>query len=300
LLFGFPNETMFLPYFIMHQSDYGDLTDDRMFLKLWNDMKRSVPGRVVSGPERIPLPERWREHPRTAASIFNLIMLSFAANNGKPIWCEKSPMHVHHLRLLGSAFPNARFIHVIRDGRDCAASFHRRWKFNPVRTVHRWKRAVADGKAQGSQLAGRYLEVRYEEVTTAPASKFREICAFLSIPFEESVLLAARVRPEMSGSSALTIERNQRRASDYFTTKDLEKLERVAGRVLSEHGYICSNATGDQDPPRWALRYWEMTDDLRRLVGIATARGRLFRPDNWQYVIGRARRRLKQKASLKS
>lgn len=299
LLYGFPNETGFLPYFLQHQVKYGNLTDDRRFLNLWNEMRKLVPGRVAPGAEKIPLPESWRGQPRTVASVFNQIMLRFAAVKGKKIWCEKTPMHVHHLRLLAQEFPESKFIHIVRDGRDCAASFHRRWKFNPVRTIYRWKHAVSAGKRQGSLLGARYHEVRYEEITTAPEKGFREICAFLDIPFEESVLFAAKTRPHMSGSNAQTIERNSGRAAHYFSARKLEKLESVAGRYLTELGYVCRNSSGDREPASWALRWWELTDDLRRLRVVAIAEGRILKRSKWPYIFGRVKRGIKQKLSLK-
>jgi hypothetical protein len=300
LLFGFPSETKSLPFFIEHQVEYGDLTDDRKFLKLWNDMKESVVGRVAPGPERIPTPENWREVPRTAASVFNQILLLFAGAKGKHIWCEKTPMHVHHLCLLAAEFPNAKFVHIVRDGRDCAASFHRRWKFNPVRTVYRWKRAVRAGRAQGQLLGSRYHEVRYEQVTETPEMAFRDICAFLGIAFEAAVLSAARSRPEMTGSSAQTVAPNQRRAAQYFGAADLARIEGVAGRYLTELGYVCRNPAGDSDPAPWALRWWEFTDDLRRFGVAMLAGDRMLRPRYWRYVVRRVRSALKQKATAKS
>src|SRR5688572_4070232 len=145
LIFGFPNETRSIPYFISHQSDYGDLTVDDNFMRLWRDVRQSLVGQPKLRPESIPVPDK---SARTAAGIIDHIMKYLARAQGKEIWCEKSPMHVHHLQLLSQAFPEAKFIHVIRDGRDCAASFHRRWRFNPVRTVFRWKLAVSSGMQQ--------------------------------------------------------------------------------------------------------------------------------------------------------
>jgi hypothetical protein len=298
-LFGFPGETKFLPYFLRSQSRYGDLGDDQKFRRLWRDMSESFIGRVGSGPERIPLPEDWQEGSRTAAAVFDRIMRQFAAVHGKRTWCEKSPMYVHHLVLLAREFPNAKFIHIIRDGRGCAASFHRRWQFNPVRTAYRWKQAIRAGRQQGRLVGQRYYEVRYEELTGEPEPTLARICAFLGVPFELSVLTSARSRPEMTGTDATRIARNERMATSYFSPSQLARIERVAGKCLTELGYECRNASGDSDPSALALGWWSLSDDLRRLKFILLTERRLFRPGNWDYVVRRVRGSLKQRASLK-
>lgn len=298
LLFGYPGETKCLPYFITHQSKYGDLADDQNFLQLWHDLTWSISGRTAPGPDRIPVPDNWRELQRTAASIFNHVMFLFAKAKGKQIWCEKTPMHVHHLSLLAEAFPNAKFIHVIRDGRDCAASFHRRWKFNPLRTIYRWKIAVRAGRAQGQVLGSRYHEVHYEDVTKEPEKSLRSICNFLGIPFEESMLTAARSRPEVTGSTAKLIAPNERRATSYFRSAQLQRIDLISGKCLAEFGYLSSHPDGDRDPAPWMLRFWEIGDDVRQFARVTLAQGRLFKPKQWLFLARRLSGALKQKASL--
>jgi Sulfotransferase family len=295
-LFGFPTETRFLPYFVRNEGKYGDLADDANYLRLWTDMSRLVGHAAVGDPRQIIERESRSPGPRSAAAVFDRLMSRFAVASGKQAWCEKSPMYVLHLALLGHAFPEARFIHIIRDGRDCAASFHRRWRFHPIRTIYRWKKAVSAGRVQGGGLGARYREVRYEEVTASPEHEFREICEFLGIEFEPSILVTARPRSEMSGSSSNNVVLNVRSFKEYFPRGELERMERVAGRYLTELGYACDNSSGDDDPPSSALRWWQFKDDLRRLCGVAFSKRRLLRPGNWPYVVRRVRRHLKQRA----
>lgn len=299
LLYGFRGETKVLPYFIERQAQYGNLADDANFLSLWHDLQTSVGGRGWRKRVKRSTIESWGDRPRNAASIFDAIMSSLAAAEGKQIWCEKTPMYVHHLQVLADAFPEARFIHIIRDGRDCAASFHRRWRFNPMRTVFRWKRAVQTGRSQGAHLGARYCEVRYERLTAEPVESLREICRFLDIPFESEILKLARQRPEMTGSTATSIVPNERRAEHYFGRATLKKIESIAGRQLADCGYVTHYLSGAEDPPKWTLRWWEMTDDVRRLkesVRAAVAMRQSRRLSNFsRRVLGA----LRQKSTLK-
>src|SRR5688572_33258864 len=104
LIFGFPNETKSFPYFIAHQARYGDLRDDQNFLRLWRDIRKSLVGQPRFN-QIIPPPDA---SVRTAAGVIDHIMKHLAKAQGKELWCEKSPMHVHHLQLLAQAFPRAK------------------------------------------------------------------------------------------------------------------------------------------------------------------------------------------------
>ena len=300
MLYGFPGETKVLPYFIDKEVQYGDLADDRNLRRLWQDLKAAITDRDLPGCGMVPTSTGSVDRPRSAAAIFDRIMLALAEEEGKSIWCEKTPMHVHHIGRLAKEFPRAKFIHVIRDGRDCAASFHRRWQFDPVRTAYRWRCAVQAGRAQGAALGSRYHEVRYEDVTTAPEEHFQEICAFLGVPFEETILKPARLRPKITGSSAEQVEPNARRAEQYFSRRTFRRIEAVAGGSLSEFGYDTFYSAQDQDPSWVYLRWTELLDDFRRLRGVAkTARTMRKRTTGWSYFSRRLTGALKQKRSLK-
>ncbi len=295
-IYGFPAETRSLPYFIKHQHEYGDLKHEDNFRRLWQDLTKSVSKRADLLPANLPLPD---VSGRSAAGAFNHIMRHLAGAEGKRIWCEKTPMYVHHLTLLGRAFPEARFIHIIRDGRACAASFHRRWKFNPIRTVARWKQAVRDGRQQGQSLGDRYLEIRYEAITDEPESAFGELLRFLDLPFENAVLTSARTKADPATSHSARIVQNSRKAEDYFDRDTAKHIDSVAGRLLTELGYACSDEAGDLDPPAWQLKWWRMTDDVRRFVMVTLTRGRILRPSKWRYIAARTRNALKQRATSK-
>jgi hypothetical protein len=295
LIFGFPDETKSFPYFITHQVRYGDLKVDQNFMRLWRDIRNSVVGKPKFKPESIPVPKM---SVMTAEGILDHIMKHLARAQGKEIWCEKTPMHVHHLQLLAQAFPNAKFIHVIRDGRDCAASFHRRWRYNPVRTMFRWKQAVSSGMQQGRALGSRYHEVRYEEITASPEAVFRDILGFIGVPFEAAVLVSGRSRTDVAASKESKVLRNPRRAGDYFSPAMIAKMEAIAGRLLAELGYRTEDATGDRHPGRWRLRLWELTDDLRRLAMVVLTEDRVVKPRRWRFILGRLRNALRQKSTL--
>src|SRR5215211_5957944 len=65
---------------------------------------------------------RLRPGMSTGAAIA-AIYEAYAATHGKPRWGDKTPMYMEYLPLLRRLFPEAWFVHLIRDGRDAALSF---------------------------------------------------------------------------------------------------------------------------------------------------------------------------------
>ena len=117
----------------------------------------------------------------------------------------------HALPVIARLFPAARFVHLIRDGRDVAFSTfvapkHPYWRkihFNtaelrswqglalsqrayranePLFNAARWANSVSLGRAHGAMLGDRYCEVRYEALVTQPARVAQELAARLDLP----------------------------------------------------------------------------------------------------------------------
>lgn len=299
-LFGFRLETRVLPYFIAKLPEYGDLQIDDNFLMLWNEMRVAHPFVIANARKPIPLPDNWRKMERGVADVFDRIMMYFATGAGKARWCEKTPMHVLHITKLSELFPDAIFIHTIRDGRECAASFFRRWGYNPQRTMFRWKTAVREGRRQGHLLGDRYLEVRYDELTRDPESGMRRVCEFISVPFTPGVLTSSRFRPQMSGAEGADISRNPAKYRQYFSDTTVDRLDLIGGSTLAELGYYTQHPHANEDPPPWRVKLWTMTDFCRQGIyeGKEIFLGRRKHPI--KMILGRVRTALRQYRTNKS
>lgn len=274
-LYGFKGETRVLPYFIAHAAKYGSLSDDGNFLRLLRDLYSLLAFRQVNGGQPIPVPEDWRSMPRDLASAIDAGFRFFALMEDKRRWAEKTPMHALHITVLAGLFPSARFVHVVRDGRDSAASFHRRWHRTPALTIHRWKTVVREARRQGAAIGDRYFELRYEDLSAQPEMWMERVCAFLGLPFSTAVLqsrqpeMAAAMKPKASG-----IVRNSGNWRNYFTPRQIAELETIAGAALASSGYETQQPGSDRDPPRLRRLAWILRDyvvqglhDLRTLVG---------------------------------
>ena len=124
-----------------------------------------------------------------AAGAMRVLAASDALAQGKTRWGNKTPKAVLHLAELAVVYPDARFIHVITDGRDSAASQMRVFDRSLVQGALLWRTALRAGRLAGSRLGpNRYLEVRLENVIASPEEQVRRMCAFLGEDFAESML----------------------------------------------------------------------------------------------------------------
>ncbi|HEX6526211.1 MAG TPA: sulfotransferase [Streptosporangiaceae bacterium] len=132
----------------------------------------------------------------TFAGFVRALFDEFARRSGKPLAGEKTPGYVRHLPVLNRLFPDARFVDIVRDGRDVALSaldwvtqkpdrFLGRlalWDEEPVAMCALWwRRQVAAGERGRSELGDdRCLVIRYEELAATPELVLRSVAAFLS------------------------------------------------------------------------------------------------------------------------
>ncbi len=124
-----------------------------------------------------------------AAGAMRVLAASAALAHGKRRWGNKTPKALLHLAELASVYPDAQFIHVIRDGRDSAHSQARVNGRSVIQGALLWRTGMRTGRRAGSRLgANRYLEVRLEELLSSPEEQLRRMCAFLGEDFDQSLL----------------------------------------------------------------------------------------------------------------
>ncbi len=127
----------------------------------------------------------------TLRALMELFYTENAIINNKSIWGDKTPSFFRKVNDLSVIFPNARFIHLVRDGRDIYFSLRgrERGRRNVAVAALEWKYKIQKVRRFFGQLpVGRCLEVRYEDILNSPESKVLEVCNFLNVDYEESML----------------------------------------------------------------------------------------------------------------
>lgn len=260
-LYGLIWETKVLPYFLRHHTKYEPLQNDANFKRLWEDVRDTSAFRITNKGAAPPLPENWRELPHDLSTVFDNILSYFASKENKSRWCEKTPLYALHMLDIARLFPQARFIHMIRDGRDTAVSFHRRWGNKPQVTIFRWKHLIRVAHHQGSVLGDKYMEVFYEKLTECPERVLRQVCTFINEPFSANMLNLKRRRGGKNETTSFRgkVVKNYSKYPTYFSKAIIQSLEMIAGAELSRLGYETDYPYCDQDPNKFRLMFWIVT-----------------------------------------
>jgi hypothetical protein len=175
----------------------------------------------------------------------------------------KEPLDVLATAIL---LPDARFIHVVRDGRDVALSMRRAAEsWDPTMGVglpiefraEAWRRQVRRVRAHREFLGDRYLEIHYEQMRADPVAAMRTLYDFARIPYEAALLERIRLETELSKYDERAHRSGFRGGSrdrtwrSELSARDAFRFSRAAGEMLVELGY--------EDGRRWLvsrLRPW--------------------------------------------
>ncbi len=290
-LYAFPVESRIIPAYLRNADRFGDLSSDSNFERALKAIFSEPVFRRINDGRALPPATRLSGIDRSMGGVFDAAFRSFAKRENKTIWCEKTPQHVQHIAMLSRAFPGAKFVHLIRDGRDCAASFQRRWRRSPVLSIYRWKKVVTMGRGQGRAVGPeRYLEVRFEDLTGSPDVWMARVCAFIGVPFEASVLESSQpyLKADSPASSAIPgLRPNSGNWQVAFSTAGLRRLESVAGQLLDELGYPTTYSDGDKDLSKPGRLLRSSLDAVRQFGHeiYRKATGQIARP--WSRILSK-------------
>lgn len=228
---------------------FGDLSGRRRrerLLDVW------LPSRLfsISGLDAAEFRERIMMDCRTCGDFLRIFMEAIAARQNVTRWAECTPAHVLWLPEIKRQIPEARVIHIIRDGRDVALSLAQLGWIRPA-PWHRnhkvlvaglfWEWVVRRGQQHGRRMAEDYMEVRYEDLVQSPAETLQRLAPFVDHDLAYDRILEAGVgsvrRPNTafgdSKGDFQPVGRWKKRASE----ADVVALNGILGRFLEELGY---------------------------------------------------------------
>lgn len=171
---------------------------------------------------------------------------TYMRRRGKRRWADKTPQNIHVMAYLWRLFPTARFIHMIRDGRDVACSIMAQtWGPNSVTAAaKRWVDCIGKGRVHHGDKS-RYLELRYENLVRNPERELRRVMTFVGEQWEPGMLEYWRGEHDLADlteSSASQVRRplyldSIGRWQAEMSTRQLRVFHRIAGGTLAELGY---------------------------------------------------------------
>jgi protein-tyrosine sulfotransferase len=132
------------------------------------------------------------ENERSLARIINEVYFTYAAQAFPEahVWGDQSPIHTFYLPYIKKVFPKARFMHLLRDGRDVVSSMVTRHGDDYLfEAVLRWKTSLRRiSHFQTGLAAEQYIEVRYENLVREPEPTLQTVCSFIGIDYDPVML----------------------------------------------------------------------------------------------------------------
>lgn len=201
---------------------------------------------------------------RGYADACDAVYRLFAARAGKPeaIWGDKNNYYLAHVGALRALFPRARFLHIVRDGRDAACSYREVMAlpstspYRPVLPVaigdiaRQWAGDVRTIRDQLAILpAADACEMRYEDLTADPARELTRICSWLGVAFAPAMLRFHAANRESGLEPAETLDWKQRtlvpvsratvgRYTELLGPDEAAEFVAIAGAELRDYGYL--------------------------------------------------------------
>ncbi len=219
---------------------------------------------------------RVMEDCRNAGDFLRTVMEAMARKQGVDRWAESTPLHLLYLPLIKKVIPEALVVHIIRDGRDVAASLHRIGWIRPLPWDRAraflvpaifWRWIVSKGRRDGKALGGDYLEVHYEDLVQNPRETLACIGKFIEHDLDydriQRVALGSVHNPNSSfrgdgkESEANTIGRWKR----MFTPAQVRDIESSIGNLLADTGYPLETPPAERHSPT-AVRFMNFLHPL--------------------------------------
>jgi len=205
-----------------------------------------------------------KKQPDSYSELIALVYMFWAKKIDKEgaIWGDKNNYYLNHISELIELYPDARFIHIIRDGRDVATSY---MKLSEIKNkVHlapnlpdeinviakEWSSNISTILSSLSKLDdNQYTEIRYEDLISDPEKELQRICDFLNLVFDNDMLefneynRKHELEPKdyMSWKAETYKKLNSKavgRWKSILTAEQIEIFETIAKEPLNRFNYL--------------------------------------------------------------
>ncbi len=244
--FAIPHESAFITIYYRKLQKYGDLGQVDNARRLLEDVSRHPlvkRGKLVTDPDAI------LSYPiRDYSGFVDAIFRAYADSLGKARWGDKTPFYTPDIDILRLVFPDAKIIHLVRDGRDVVVSQKSiEWmSSNLPKLIQDWRWKTTIAHKVGAVLKDDYLEIRYEDLVRHPEENLRRICNFLDEPYDPTMLEYSDSATGVVPEESLKWHRNSIRPPDpsqldkwktQLSKAERTIFEQLAGDTLDLFGY---------------------------------------------------------------
>ena len=210
-------------------------------------------------------------NPPNAADVIRAFYTLYAEREGKTRYGDKTPGYIKEMPRIERVLPEARFVHIIRDGRDVSLS-HLRMNWGPesyAESAKLWRQRIRKTRRLARNTS-HYMEIRFEDLVTDTEGVLRRVCDFVELEFDPVMLdyheraegrlaekareLPRKNRPNQPAEARMESHRlaTEPPRSDRIglwrermSPEEVAEYESVAGDMLVTLGYELASEAGE-------------------------------------------------------
>ena len=174
---------------------------------------------------------------RTFSGVLDAVFMQLATHLGTTRWGDKSPEYIHDLSILRQLFPNAQFVHMVRDGRDVAMSSIKEpvFSINNIYTAAKeWRKNIQLARDFLEQLPPeQFTEIRYEDLLTNPVETLELLLEFSGIKDSDGAVrehIRTHIHEDIKAN-------NFNKWKTQLSESQIDLYEQVAGDMLRLYNY---------------------------------------------------------------
>lgn len=128
---------------------------------------------------------------RTLGNLIDLVYKEYAITQGRTgvRWADKTPINSLYVDKIHKVFPEAKFIHLVRDPRATSLSYVKSGlKDNLGEAAKFWAESNAQIEKLKKKSPEQFIFVKYEDLVTNPEKELRLLCSHVNLPFKAVML----------------------------------------------------------------------------------------------------------------
>lgn len=226
---------------------------------IWRDLMKIIGGELVHttgshtwkcGAEAI-LPDLFNIEKRCLQNVIDKIYRCYAAelSMDKMYWGDSTPPNTAYIQEIFSVFPKARYIFMIRDGRDVASAYKKGGSefgslADPVYAAIHWNKSIDAYKWLCRKVAKVEL-ISYENLVRNSVKELKSVCSFLDVDYEQEMMNYHTAIPDVNIYKELRHANLFKQVSDssvgqwktLLSPEEIRKIELIIKENLIRFGY---------------------------------------------------------------
>lgn len=276
---------------------YDNLRKDDNFRRLIHDVVKMV--ELHPYPWEIKINENRifdNVNNRDLINVFFQIYTQYLTDSGKKRWGCKSTFMINHVALIRKYFPHAKFIYMVRDGRDVAVSAKKSIfnHFSVYFIAKLWKKEQDTGIYWLKELSKEEIcLIKYEDLLISPQEVVKSICSFLDEPYEEKMIgffktkeaeKSSRISDSWKNTSSPIMKDNFGKFKTQLRPGDIDLFERIAGYELNYFSYLLMNSSYASEGQSQRMVKFKIIYLLEEIILMLKIQARYFLSDKNNFL----------------